>query len=321
LRILNYHIFYLDILLIFFMLLICAINIIIHSKFKHSISTVFFYISSLFGLISLFCLFADLVIIDLSLDSIYKLLTKVFAFLCVLCVFIWIIIFFVSFYRKKKHFSLPPNLEEVFNCADDLLIVSDYKGNIIKVNNNIELFRICGKVETINDIFNFINTNLLTDGEKPEYIDDLGVHKEYEFYSVNKDFYLKLVVSPLFSGKEIIGFLVIFHDITLIRKSELILEEQNQYLSQANEKLRKYIQIAGALEAERTRLQIYSDIQCSLIEKTEKAKELIDEIKTVDSDSEKYRNGIKSIAEFLRNIYKDVRYSINSIVGKDFQND
>jgi hypothetical protein len=88
-------------------------------------------------------------------------------------------------------------------------------------------------------------------------------------------------------------------------------------LNLANEKLTNYIKVAGELEAEKERLQILTQIQENLIHDIEKALSAIHHIKQDNFEDNTYRMELKTLAEKLRQIYKEVRHAVGQIAGKE----
>jgi hypothetical protein len=109
----------------------------------------------------------------------------------------------------------------------------------------------------------------------------------------------------------------VLEDVTAIRNIEKKLSKQNEALVFANERLSKYIMAAGALEAEKERLQILSQVQETLIKDIEKVLPSIRNITQHCFEGGSYQIAMRDFAIELRSIYQKVRSAVGHIAGKE----
>ena len=299
------------------MLTLCAVNIFIYVRHRKSLLTIFLHISSLFLLIGLFCLIIDNVILDLSFESIYRTAAYVSFILSGISVVAGTSAIIIKSRKESLSFGFSPNLEAVFFSSDSLSLVADYSGTITQVNHPEKLYALCRKQANLTNILLGLKDRVNTDWSFPADIREIteSMQCEVAFYE-RKEFYL-LKVSPIISGNAGVGFTVLFEDISAIRQGEIKLNEQNALLAQANEKLAHFVKIAGALEAQKERLNILEQIQATLIEKIERAISSICNIQSNSFENGAYQNDIREVANLLRSVYADVRSSVSQIAGKD----
>ena len=296
---------------------LCSVNIYIYVRHRRSFLTVCLHIISLFVLSGLFCLIIDTVILDLRFESIFRTAMYVSFILCVIFIVAGITAITMKSRKNGLYFGLPPNLEAVFFSADALSLVADYRGIITQVNHPEKLDALCRRQTNLMDIFSELKESLGAAWPFPEDISEIteSIQCQAAFHEGTK--YYLLRVSPIISGGAGVGFTVLFEDISTIRQSEIKLKEQNALLTQANEKLDHFVKIAGALEAQKERLEILEQIQATLIEKIEKAISCVCNIQNTGFENETYQHDIREIANLLRKVYSDVRTSVSRIAGKD----
>lgn len=298
-------------------LFLCAVNILIFVRHKRNFLTISLHILSLFFLNGLFCLIIDGVILDLPFESTYRTAAYVSFILCGVFIVVGTAVITIKRQKDRFYVGLLPNLEAVFSSANDLSIVADYRGIISQVNHPDKLDALCRKQSTLVDVLSELKDKANTIWPFPDDISELKENMQCEVVFCERDEYYLIKVSPIISGNANIGFTVLFEDISAIRQSEIKLNDQNTLLTQANEKLSHFVKIAGALEAQKERLNILEQLQATLIEKIDRAISSVRNIQNTSFENQAYQYDIREVANLLRSVYADVRASIGQIAGKD----
>lgn len=304
-------------LILILMLIICTVNIYINIRHKLSLFTIFIHIISFFMLSSLFCLMMDIVILGLPLENLYRTASLVFLALGGLSLAISALLITIMVRKRSTYLGLTPNLEAVFSGTGDLALVVDYRGFIYQVNHPEKLNLICKNPATLQEILLTLKERSKVAWPFPDNIDDLNGAMQCEVTLQQHGLHFILSISPIISDNFKIGFTVLFEDISVIRQSELKLQNQNEFLIGANEKLASYVKIIGSLESENERLRILRQLQSTLIEKIEETASIIRVIHENSFVNNPYKRDLKDVANMLRNVYKDVRKSVGQIAGKE----
>jgi len=293
---------------------VCLLNIYVLVRLRRDFLTRCVHVVSFFLLTGLFCSMMDVVIIELPIEVIYRQIGQISYILSLICFLIGLIVYLIQIKNHNSCYGLPQDLEAVYKSAADLIIVADYRGIITQVNDIEKLNRHCQTSKSVIEVMECFKGKY--QGNWPEK-SKLDEGFQVEFLSEITDDYFLLKVFPISSTNVIIGYTMIIEDISEIRRSEMRLKETNDDLLKANDKLAHSVVIAGALEAEKERLDILEQIQTSLIEKIEHSVSKVRQIQAYSFSKDKYQEDIKELSELLRSVYKDVRDSISKISGRE----
>ena len=250
-RILDHKLMLLSTFLIIFMLALCLANLIIYVRYRRNLFTVCFHISSIFAMISLFCVIIDLAIIDLPLEKVYRTVSVVSFGFFVMSSLISAAVLVGNKDQGITLLKFSSDCKSIFSEAADLELIADYKGLIIDVNHPEKLDEICPRASTLKEVFSQLEGYSIGAAQIPEFPSDIRYSMRYEIYLNQRDTYYMMSVLPMLSGGMRMGFTVLFQDVSAIKQSERLLNEQNLELEEANRKLSHYVTVASALEAEK----------------------------------------------------------------------
>lgn len=298
-------------------LFLCTVNIFVFVRHKRNFLTISLHVFSLFLLSGLFCLMIDGVILNLPIEKVYQKVAYLSLIICGIIIAEDIVAIMIKRKKDVIYFGLSPNLEAVFLATNDLSLVADYRGIITQVNHPEKLDVLCRRHTTLMDVFSELKDRINVEWPFPEYISELTESIQCEVSFCERTEYYLLKVSPIILGEASAGFTVLFEDISAIRRSEINLSDQNILLKQANEKLSHFVKIAGALEAQKERLNILEQIQAALTEKIERAILCVRNIQNTNFENQCYQRDIREVANLLRGVYAEVRISVSRIAGKD----
>ena len=301
---------------------ICTANIYLHIRSRKS------EVLSLVQIASSFCFFGvaayllDTVTLNNSSNFIIILGNRFFIVTGLFLIYI-VFKYIFNLRSKKILLRLLPDLKSIFSNIDDLIIVMDYRGVIVNINNSKKFNELFKANNSLVDIQNTINRDAANQNTifKKDNLLLINEKKKEELYFSESDKYFIAIINPILSGSNKLGLTFVFHDITEIKKYQIQIKEQNEYLDRSNKKLSEYIKIALVLEAENERLKLLESIQSELINKIENVAFKINQMQKQSYEDEmKYRNDIKQAADELRSVYSDVRKSIKQIsTGKELQ--
>jgi hypothetical protein len=271
---------------------------------------------SIVGITILILQMMDTVTIGLPIDLIFKMFVQymsiIFSIMLLLYIFIRL-----NRMRVKKYFTEQlPDLKTVFYSIEDLAVIIDYDGVVVEVNhpNTYEtLFCACTHIdEIINKIIKdskdqdiiCIKESLTRDGkQKPVKVTVKSSEKVFLF-----------TFTSIFNKGIFIGYAMVVYDITNQKQVEKALEDQIAYMEIANKKLEDSVAIINSLESEKVRLELVDKVQKDLITKIEKMVTQVHNIQKTHYDTmQEYHKAIHDVADFLREIYKDVRGSIKEL--------
>lgn len=222
------------------------------------------------------------------------------------------------FWMKRYRFFKPArNTTDALSRIEDVVFVIDRQGAITYVNHPQELKDFIGALTTMEELEAFLVQNGFHEKSDMRF-KDLGASSlNYELVHKELGRNKTLSLCPIILKDKRLGYTAILEDVTAIRNSEALLQEQNEKLIWANGKLSSFIKAAGDLEAEKERLIIINKIQETLISDMEKAMQDINTIKSTDLEKGLYKSDLKGLAVKLRHIYQKVRSSVVQISGKE----
>lgn len=313
----NYVIIRMSILMILLIALTVA-NIYFFTGRRHTFFTLGIHISSFFGGIYLFCLFIQTSILELPFESYYRNAGAASLTLCI-ATFLLACVTFVFCKRKSlTNMYITPDLSSVFYAIEDIAVICDYNGKIIEINqspNEKRLFgEICINIEDITCLLLSISPESEHELIKSS-LTDLKTRHQLEINIAEMGGCFMVTSSPIMTdGTNYIGTSIVFHNIRKERELINEIDSQNHSLQLANKELIDYVKVANVLEAEKERLKLLQDLQSRLIQRIEA---VISHINNIQDKQYKHLNDcqkdVNLVSSELRDIYKAVRCSINSI--------
>lgn len=302
--------------IITFIIVVCSINISISVRYKRNITIVFIHIFSMWMILAMFCLLMVTVILGLYFEYIYIQLFKLSIILLIVTFVIYVIIFLIT-KKKKYYYGLDiSNYKNIYTFSRELSLVVDYRGVVVDSNHPEISNDLCRNNNKLIDILRELEGKVLCRNLFVNDISEIRETIESEIYMVDKDIYYLMKISPILSNGEILGHIVLFQDVSVIRRSEIELKNKNECLKTNNEKLVQYMKINASLELEKKRVQILEQVQESILEKIEIAISRISKINNKKFNNLSYKEEVKQVSQQLNSVYKDVRISVNSISGK-----
>ncbi len=295
--------------------LICVFNVYHFVRNTNFSKHYFLHICSGMTVVGLFCLLLDAAIMMFDYDIIFFwigigfIIAALLSFACYLT---------YSKLRNLITFTAlfyPPDLHAVFDEMEDLIMIFDYKGNLLQINN-LEHYDSIFRIE-INSLSQ-LNENLKANSNNSE--DDIlanptSVNRAQiaiELRDSNKNYLL--TVAPIIIEYEYMGCYVILHNITDIKQSEELLRRQIIYLEKANNKLSAKVRSQAALDEENARLRFLKQIQQVLFIKINNINDKVQETLYTDfSTIQEYQNVVLEISDQLRDVYTEVRNSIRKM--------
>lgn len=227
---------------------------------------------------------------DMNFFAYYKLLGNIF-----LAIIVSLLLGFIYTYFKTKSFHLPPDLHEVFNQLENLILVYDSKGNLY-LNNQPSLTKL---------YFGLAIPTL-------EWLQGNGKNAfELVLDESNQIYTLWTVITPIFSNLELIGTAVVLYDISVEKELFRQIEQKNKEIEAYNDKLRSNLHVYAKFEAEKMRLEVISELQENLIHRLESVILRIQRLENIATPE-----AITSIADELRDVYKLVRQSVQDIANR-----
>ncbi|MEA5060366.1 MAG: hypothetical protein VB049_10100 [Candidatus Pelethousia sp.] len=206
------------------------------------------------------------------------------------------------------------SIPEALKSLTDTVFVADQNGVITYINCSEKYQALFGSIGTMDGLASFLQNYCAQPLTIPE---NLAETITYLLYLEYAKAHMVLQVSPIFIAGNRLGYTVVLHNISAIKDSEKELDAQNKALRRANAKLSEYIRAVGALEAEKERLQIFAQVQETLIRDMERVLLSIRAIKQQRFKNGMYQAAMKELAVQLRAIYQKVRSSVGRISGKE----
>lgn len=216
--------------------------------------------------------------------------------------------------QKNRRFNpvqLMPDLRAVFYAIEDLVMIFDYNGKLLQTNNDRrlgELFGGCSMYAQIEALFvREGNTDFKLPPSKTE-------ERQFEVQLTSRKEHYYVTVTPVLSGTSYLGFYMLLHNVTGIKASESLLEENIERLKIVNRRLANSVNMANVLAEEKERLKFSNQIQKELIVDieaiNEQVKSLLDE---PDLTVAEHQAHMTAIQLRLRNVFAEVRKSIRRI--------
>ncbi len=308
-RTLNFHPFIITIATVAVVLTICVLNMFMLAKHKKSWITAYIHVVSLLVIGGLIFHMMSVVVFVLPLSGNYSRLSRML-FLAAGAVAVAGGAA-LSIWRRRHHhggISIPLALSGI----EDIVFVADSDGLITYINHRDEFYNLFGKVISISQLLSFVQNNAFQ-----MTLDDVADTDVFDGIYVTPSKCCRVFITPIVIRANRLGYTAVIDDISAMKESERLLQEQYDDLSQANIKLTQSIRLAGALEAEKQRLQILEQVQTTLAGDIEKVLSSIRRIKQQDIEEGTYPACVRKLASQFRQIYHEVRGAVGSIAGKE----
>lgn len=319
-RVLSFEILPLTGIFLILMLAITLGNMFVASRYRGGVAVVLFHTASSICLVGLFSILMEHAILDMQFERFFKHTGLALLMLSML-LFVAIMVF-VAVSRRHKPVILNPttNLKTVFKTVDDLVLVADDRGQIIDVNYP-ELFESMQlEADTIDNLIEKLRQYTVSDGLSGSCTSliNLTIRSQRELFLTALDSWFVLSIAPILSKGGVRGYILIFQDISNIRKTEEALSLKNIELENARCRLSGELALAGTLDAEKERLKVLEQIQTMLLHRIEHAVSSVQDIKNRRKvGSIAYKADVTLLADQLRLIYKEVRMSVGYLSGKE----
>lgn len=306
--------------LITVLLSLFIVNLYFLLRLKLSRLTLLIHISSFFALIFLLCLLMDVIVLDLPVEYLYRSAARISLTLCLVTLLLPIVSFLFTGRSSNMKFRRMPNLKSVFTSMEDLALIVDYEGFISEVNHPERLLSLLGREFNTMSTFMTRLREIASDNSFEELESTFleareMLQLEIHFPEQNQHYLLSL--TPLDLNGAYCGATIVLHDITELKASEQQLKLHNEYLKEANQKLSSYVRIANVLEAEKERLTLLQQVQTVMSCRMEEVIAYVRNIRESTLDNNIYKNEVSKVADMLRDVYKEVRLSVQSISGKE----
>lgn len=300
---------------VIFILAISILNMHLLAQHKTNHYTVCVYAASLFAVLSLVFHMISEAVIVLPLHTFYCKLSQITLLLTGFSMTGGIITA-LALGQKHSWRNLYYNIQDALSRIEDVVFVIDPDGIITYINHPSEYCALFGDIDKMQPLLFYIKEHLGVNVESLDTLHDSSDMLTYELDFDRSNAYI-FRISPIIIGNTQCGYTAVLENISTIRVSEKVLQEQIERFEQANRKLSNYIKAAGALEAEKERLQILQQVQETLIRDIEKALFCIQDIKQHRFKDDTYQTEMKKLAAQLREIYQKVRSAVGQIAGKE----
>ncbi len=292
------------------------VNMYLLARHRRSCFTVSFHLSSLFAVCGLASYMLSTVVFVLPLADRYRTLSHHFLILWGFSVLGGAAAVFVL-RKRRSDTNLSQNIARALAGINDVVFVVDRDGFVTHINHPERYRDLFGDIGTMDELVQFMNANCSPVWvQEPNALTDTACR---ELFFSKTDTYDIFWVSPITVSGNHIGYTAVLEDVTTVKRGETKLREQNEYLRQANARLANYVKVAGALEAEKERLQILEHVQVTLINDIEQALTAVRQIKKYSFQDDTYRSAAKGLAQQLRAVYNEVRKAVGAISGKEVQ--
>ena len=314
-RMLGFFPLIIAIITVILVMVISFINMYLLTKHKKNYVIICVHIVSIFAVFGLIFYMMSAGVFVHPLSNYYLKLSNVFLLLSVIGILGGAVLTVIG----GKKYSLknsPPSIPVALTNIEDVVFVINPEGVITHINHPNKFYNMLGDVGHIGQLYTYLKEHSNSQvGDFENIVSPSTTICELFFDKINTYAVLKLL--PIESGSIRLGYTAVLEDISAIRAIEKELLEQNEQLVQANNKLTNYIKTAGALEAEKERLQILTRVQESLIYDVEKALFSVKNLKKRCFEDGTYHIAMKELAAQLREIYQKVRNAVGEISGKE----
>ncbi|MGI6751981.1 MAG: hypothetical protein ACOX4U_05100 [Anaerovoracaceae bacterium] len=295
---------------------ICFFNMYVLVKHRRSYYTVALYIASFFAVCWLFFHMMGSAVFVLPLCKIYYRMAGLSFIFMWISVIVGLVVVFL-WGRKRNYQHLSPNIQKALSCINDIVFVVDRDGEITNINHPKKFASLFGSTGHINQLISFMESNCPASWEYGKEISTIKgtVVCELELHNSTIHYLLKITPIEMKDGSRL-GYTAVLEDISAAKSSEKLLQAQNDDLKQANERLSNYVRVAGALDAEKERLNILEHVQSTLISDIEKILLNFGKVKQSCFTDGSYPDVMRNVASQLRQVYSTVRHAVGEIAGK-----
>lgn len=293
---------------------ICVLNMYVLSKLKRSWITIYMHFVSLLVICGLIFHMMGAAVFVLPLSGGYKRISRGLLLMAgsaaaagAVALAIW----------GRRHHHRGVSIPLALSGIEDIVFVTDREGQITYINHPNEFHNLFGKLNSISQLLSLTQNNDSSFENRKMTLDNVADTQIFETIYEMSSKSCRVFIAPIVLRGNRLGYTAVIEDISVIMESERLLQEQNKDLSQANKKLTQSIRQAGALEAEKERLQILVQVQTTLVRDIEKALSTIRRIKQQDIEEGTYPASVRKLAIQFRQIYHEVRGAVGSIAGKE----
>lgn len=295
---------------------ICLINMYLLARHKSNHVTICVHVFSLFAVFSMIFHMMQTAVFVHPMAENYHLLSVIFFFLAGGTLFIGII-FALLFEQQHSLTNLPHSIPDALKDIEDVVFVIDGEGTILHINHPEKYHAFLGNISTFEELHAFLKERCNLSRESLQSLSNLAENQVCELYFDWMETNVIFKVSPIVFNGSCLASTAVLQDITPMKNIEKQLQKQNEALVIANEKLSKYIIAAGALEGEKERLEILSQVQATVIRDIEEILLSIRSVKLHCFQDGSYQISMKEFAAQLRQIYQKVRNTVGKIAGKE----
>ena len=281
------------------LILICTIDIFLYVRITRFKYNIIIHLINYFAIIGLFCFLLDVI----SLGQNISILISYGIFFCILSGVMLLSIIVIQIVKGNYLRSAITDYRMLFQAIEDLALIFDYNGKLVDINHKNEFFRLFGDITELQELMEFIGIESLENSQE----------RQVHIHIKKQDEYFLLIIHPINSKNTNLGTILVLHDITEIKKSELEILDSNETLQEANAKLLNYVNAAEVLETEKERLRLLKHIQANLITYIENIADYIYSIEKSNENYLDYKEKINKASDMIRIVYGDIRKSIRNI--------
>lgn len=271
---------------------------------------------SIVGIITLLFMIMDTVTIGLTVDFYFKKLHQYMSIVFFILLILYVVIKIHRMSEKNFFVDQSPDLKTMFYSIEDLAVIIDHEGAVVEVNHPKLFQTFFDDTDDVDEILSKIVSDDIISIEE-------SLKKNYKEQPFSKlvnllEKVFLFTFSAIINKGVFMGYAMVIYDITEMKKVEKALEDQINYIQQANDKLQDSIMIKNSLEVEKSRLELVEQVQKDLIVKIEKMVMYIHKIQETNYNSiADYHHDLHHVADFLREIYRDVRVSIKHLFSEE----
>lgn len=295
---------------------ICLFNMYLLATHRRGFFIICIHISSFFAIGGLIARMMSMAVFVLPMARVYLKLSRISLTAFGVGLFCGAVAIMICG-RKHNYRILPQNMESALSSIEDVVFVIDRDGLVTHINHPEKYHSLFGNIGSVDQLLSFMQASCSACWKYGETLDALQGTAVCELMFNASQTYCIFEISPIIIDGNRLGYTAVLEDVSVIKQGEKILREQNDYLKQANRKLSNYVRVAGALEAEKERLQILEHVQVTLIRDIEKALSTIHQTGERQFENEAYQVVMKNLATQLRQTYREVRNAVGKIAGKE----
>lgn len=218
--------------------------------------------------------------------------------------------------RRWRANERTPNLREVFSSTDDLIAIADWSGKFTEINHPETLETLlgqpCESLSLLRDRLQRLS------GRQAEVFATFGTAAPWqEEIAFDGHFFLVATASVISPASEIIGTVVLFHDIREARLAAMALADRNRELAAANLQLEQQVQVETRLAHAEETVSLIDTVQRDLAERLSQTLALIREaLSQTDSMASATPSVREAIVLSLRETYQSVRKTVQTLKSR-----